>query len=144
MNERLELLNALQAELEGMGIRIDRIAVTTRRHFHADGSLEEIELQEVTMPCQNGYYHAECVAVERGSFQVTIIREIQSQIRGFESRLRERILQETVRQLDGPTLKRLFIAAVTRFSAPVMQDFAMVCANWPVLGQTTGLDDELE
>lgn len=140
MNEKLELLNALQAELEGMGIRISGIAVTTRREFNGD-EIDETEIQALTMPCQSGYYHAECRELERGRIQVRIIREIQAQVRGIESRLRERILEENVRALDGPTLQRLFIDAVSRFSAPVMQDFAMVCANWPVPGGSMGLAD---
>lgn len=141
MNEKLELLNALQAELEGMGIRISGIAVTTRREF-AGEEIDETEIQELTMPCQSGYYHAECRELERGRIQVRIIREIQAQVRGIESRLRERILEENVRALDGPTLQRLFIDAVSRFSAPVMQDFAMVCANWPVPAGSMGLAEK--
>lgn len=138
MNEKLELLNGLQAELEGLGIRVSRIAVTTKRRFEDDG-IEDVEVQQLTMPCQSGYYHAECIERDKGAYEVTIVREIQAQVRGIESRLRESILVDTVRQLDGPTLRRMFIAAVTKFSAPVMQDFAMVCANWPVVGAELGL-----
>ena len=138
MNEKLELLNGLQAELEGLGIRICRIAVSARREFSGE-EIDEVVTHELTMPCQSGYYHAECVEIERGSYTVSIIREIQAQVRGIESRLREAILIKRVRQLDGPTLKELFIEAVTKFSTPVMQDFAMVCANWPVPGGPTGL-----
>jgi hypothetical protein len=130
MNEKLELLNALQAELEGMGVRICRIGVSTRRSFEGDGH-EEVEIHQLTMPCQSGYYHAEWVQVGRESYEVRIVREIPAQIRRIASVLREDILSETVRCIDGPTLKRLFVDAVTRFSAPHMQDFAMVCGNWP-------------
>ncbi|MCC7491094.1 MAG: hypothetical protein IT204_02025 [Fimbriimonadaceae bacterium] len=134
MNEKLELLNGLQAELEGLGIKISRIAVYTRRCFDGD-EIEETEVAEVTMPCQSGFYHAECVAAERGSYKITIVREIGTQIRGFESRLHETILSETVRNLDGPTLRRLLKDGVEKFSRPVMQDFVMVCANWPVAAE---------
>lgn len=135
MNENLELLNALQAQLEGMGIRISRISVTTHRDFRED-QVEDTVVHELTMPCQSGFYHAVCREAGANSYDIKIVREVQAQIRGFDSTLREDILEENVRQLDGPTLKRLFIAATTRFSAPVMQDFALVCANWPVPAET--------
>ena len=139
MNDKLELLNALQAELEGLGIRISRIGIYTRRHF-GDGEMDEVDIHELTMPCQSGYYHIEAVQLSKNEFKVTVIREIQAQVRGIESRLRERILETSARQLDGPTVKRLFVEAVTMFSTPVMQDFAMVCANWPVAAEAMGLD----
>lgn len=131
MNEKLELLTALQAELEGLGIRIHRIAVVTHRCLNGD-QCDDREVSVLTMPCQSGFYHAECREVDHGMYEVSIVREVAAQIRGIPSCLREDILGERVRQLDGPTLKRMFIAAVTQFSAPYMQDFAMVCANWPV------------
>ncbi|MBI2298688.1 MAG: hypothetical protein HYU66_07010 [Armatimonadetes bacterium] len=143
MNEKLELLNGLQAELEGMGIRITRIAVTTYRHFEG-GDIVDTEVSEITMPCQSGYYHARCSQSAPGAVEVRIVREVEASIRGFDSCLREKILCETVRQLDGPTLKRLFIAATTRFSAPIMQDFALVCANWPVPAQSGGVKPGLD
>lgn len=133
MNDKLELLNMLQAELEGLGIRISRIGIYTRRHFR-DGQLDEVDIHELTMPCQSGFYHIEAVPTSQHEYQVTVIREIQAQVRGIESRLLERILTATARQLDGQTIKTLFIDAVTRFSTPVMQDFAMVCASWPTAG----------
>ncbi len=139
MNDKLELLNALQAELEGLGIRISRIGIYSQRHFN-DGEMDEVDVHELTMPCQSGYYHIEAVQVSKNEYQITVIREIQAQVRGIESRLRERILSATARQLDGQTVKRLFVEAVTKFSTPVMQDFAMVCANWPVSTASIGLD----
>lgn len=139
MNDKLELLNALQAELEGLGIRISRIGIYSRRHFH-DGEMDEHDVHELTMPCQSGFYHVEAVQVSKNEYQVTVIREIQAQVRGIESRLRERILSTSARQLDGQTVKQLFVEAVTKFSTPVMQDFAMVCANWPVSQESMGLD----
>lgn len=136
MNEKLELLNGLQAQLEGMGVRISRIAVTTARRIE-DDLVTETEVHELTMPCQSGYYHADCVELAKGGYEVRIVREASAQIRGYNACLREDILSEQVTQLDGPTLKRLFVAATTKFSAPYMQDFALVCANWPI-GSTPG------
>jgi len=131
MNEKLELLNALQAELEGLGVRISQCGVVARRTFDHGTVESEVEVQYVTMPCRSGVYHAEWIHRGRESFEVHIIREIPASIRNLHSVLREDILRETVRHIDGPTLKRLFVEAVTAFSAPLMQDFAMVCADWP-------------
>jgi len=139
MNDKLELLNALQAELEGLGIRISRIGIYTRRHF-ADGEIDEVDVHELTMPCQSGFYHIEATQISKNQYAITVIREIQAQVRGIESRLRERIVETTAKQLDGQTVKQLFVEAVTKFSTPVMQDFAMVCANWPVSSESMGLN----
>lgn len=137
MNDKLELLNGLQAELEGMGVRVSQVGVLTRRKF-ADGEIEEVEVQFVTMPCRSGSYHAEWVHKGRESFDVQIVREIPAQIRTLNGVMREDILRESVRHIDGPTLKRMFQAAVSHFSAPLMQDFAMVCADWPTAKPAQG------
>jgi hypothetical protein len=130
MNEKLELLNAIQAELEGLGMRVGAISVNVRRTFTGE-DVAETDVHCVTMPCQSGCYHAEWVQRGRDSYDVQIIREIPAKIRTLNATLREDLLRENVRHVDGPTLKRLFIEAVTRFSAPHFQDFALVCADWP-------------
>ena len=137
MNEKLELLNALQAERVGLGIKISGIAVIERRMFSGD-DVETTVVQSLTMPCQSGAYHAEWIEKGRESFDVRIVREIPAKIRTINATLREDILRETVRHIDGPTLKRLFIDAVKSFSAPHLQDFAMVCADWPTGNKAHG------
>lgn len=138
MNEKLELLNAVQAELEGMGIKISRIGVQHRRTFGLDGELEEHEVLELTMPCQSGFYHARCAQKTRGQYEVEIVREITAELRNLKSVVVQEICKGTVRQLDGPSLKKLFVDAVTIHSIPYMQDFALVAGNWPVPGTNTG------
>lgn len=138
MNEKLELLNAVQAELEGMGIKISRIGVHQRRTFGAEDGLEEHEMLELTMPCQSGFYHARCIQKTRGQYEVSVVREITAELRGLKSIVVQDILQGTVRQLDGPSLKRLFVDAVTVHSTPYMQDFALVVGNWPVPNTVIG------